>query len=73
MNNRRDVRDIRGVSPRRSAARGSYAEQRIAQLKVERAKYNVNDLGYYNGGVPRPRRGSIRGDAMGPAGDFHSP
>jgi len=42
-------------------------------LKAERAKYNVNDLGYYNGGVPRPRRGPIRGDAMGPAGDFHSP
>jgi DnaJ-class molecular chaperone len=30
MNNRRDTRDIRGVSPRRTPARGSYAEQRIA-------------------------------------------
>jgi len=33
----------------------------------------VNHLGYYNGGVPRYNRGSIRGEAGGEAGSFHSP
>ena len=66
-------RDGRGVSPRSKPARGSYAEQRIQELKREREKYNVNDLGYYNGGVPRKNRGAVRGDALGPAGEFHNP
>ena len=66
-------RDNRGVSPRSKPARGSYAEQRLAELKKERAKYNVNDLGYYNGGVPRANRGVIRGAAIGEPGGFHSP
>jgi len=73
MNYRRDLRNKQGLSPRTPAARGSYAEQRIAELKAERAKYNVNDLGYYNGGVPRANRGTIRGKAMGEVGSFHSP
>lgn len=73
MINRRDLRDARGVSPRQRPVRGSYAEQRMAQLKVEREKYNVNDLGYYKGGVPRPGRGALRGDATGRPGDWHSP
>lgn len=30
MNNRRDLRDVRGVVGRSAPARGSYAEQRIA-------------------------------------------
>ena len=45
----------------------------MAELKKEREKYNVNDLGYYNGGVPRNHRGTIRGDATGPPGHFHDP
>lgn len=36
-------------------------------------KYNVNDLGYYNGGVPRANRGSLRGTSIGEPGAFHSP
>jgi len=67
-------RDNRGqVSPRTKPARGSYAEQRIKELQKERAKYNVNDLGYYNGGVPRANRGTIRGSALDAPGGFHSP
>ena len=46
---------------------------RLAELKVEREKYNVNDIGFYNGGVPRRHRGAVRGDAAGTAGYFHSP
>lgn len=73
MNYRRDLRNKHGMTARSAPARGSYAEQRIQELKKERAKYNVNDLGYYNGGVPRANRGSLRGDALGEAGAFHSP
>lgn len=46
---------------------------RLAELKAEREKYNVNDLGYYNGGVPRKNRGAVRGDSLGATGEFHSP
>lgn len=46
---------------------------RLAELKAEREKYNVNDLGYYNGGVPRKNRGAVRGDADGLPGYFHTP
>ena len=56
-----------------SASRGSYAEMRMAELKQQREKYNANDLGYYNGGVPRANRGNIRGEAMAAPGIFHSP
>ena len=69
----RDGRDKRGLSPKSKPVRGSYAEQRINELRKERAKYNVNDLGYYNGGVPRAHRGSVRGDALDVPGGFHSP
>ena len=69
----RDNRDKRGVSPKTRPQRGSYAEQRIQELKKEREKFNVNDLGFYNGGVPRANRGTVRGKALGPAGEFHSP
>lgn len=72
MFNRED-RDKRGVSPKTKPQRGSYAEHRINELRKERAKYNVNDLGFYNGGVPRANRGSVRGKALGAAGEFHSP
>lgn len=33
----------------------------------------MNDLGYYNGGVPRKHRGVLRGDSIGEPGAFHSP
>lgn len=73
MYNNVGSRDKRGVSPRTGPARRSYAEQRMAELKLEREKYNVNDLGFYRGGVPRPGRGPIRGAATGAPGAFHSP
>ena len=68
----RDGRDKSALSPRQRS-RGNYAEKRMAELKQERDKYNANNLGYYNGGVPRSNRGPIRGDAMGRPGVFHSP
>lgn len=58
---------------REQPERGSYAEERLEQLKKERAKYSVNHLGYYSGGVPRKDSGSLRGKAIGPIGNFHSP
>lgn len=66
-------RDRSGVSPRQRPGEGSYAAKRMAELANERSKYNVNHLGFYNGGVPKPNRGSIRGDALGRPGAFHSP
>jgi hypothetical protein len=42
-------------------------------LKKEREKYNVNYLGYYQGGVPQKERGAMRGKSMGNAGEFHTP
>jgi curved DNA-binding protein CbpA len=73
MNQRRDLRNKAGNLDKTPAVRGSYAEQRLAELKKEREKYNVNDLGYYNGGVPRKHRGTMRGEALGEPGRFHSP
>jgi hypothetical protein len=69
----RDGRDKRGLSPKSKPVRGSYAEQRINELRKERAKYNVNDLGFYNGGVPRAHRGNIRGMALDSPNGWHSP
>jgi hypothetical protein len=59
--------------PRKAPLVGSYAEERLAELKQERAKYNVNDLGFYRGGIPKRGRGPIRGASLGPAGEFHQP
>lgn len=73
MNFRRDLRNKDGHVSKEKPARGSYAEQRIEELRRERKRYNVNDLGYYNGGVPRRNRGTLRGDALGYPGDYHSP
>jgi len=52
---------------------GSYAETRLAELAAERKKYNVNHIGFYNGGVPTKGRGAIRGSALGRPGEFHTP
>lgn len=67
------MRDKRGMVPNESPTRGSYAEERLAQLKREREKYNVNHLGFYNGGVPQKNKGARRGKALGNTGEFHSP
>lgn len=67
------MRDEHGQIAKAKPARGSYAEQRLAELKEQRKQYNVNDLGYYRGGVPRKGKGTLRGDAIGPVNDFHQP
>jgi len=46
------MRDLSGRTPKKATAVGSYAEERLAELKREREKYNVNDLGFYRGGIP---------------------
>jgi DnaJ-class molecular chaperone len=71
MENRRDLRDKRGVAPTDKTARGSYAEERLQQLKKDRDQYSVNFLGYYKGGVPQKDRGPMRSRAMGNPGEHH--
>lgn len=70
---RPDLRDEAGQVAKAKPARGSYAEQRLAELKEQRKMYNANDLGYYRGGVPRKGKGTLRGDSIGPINDFHQP
>lgn len=71
MENRRELRDKAGLTQKATPLRGSYAEERLSQLKKEREKYNVNHLGYYNGGVPQKDRGAIRGKSLGNPGGIH--
>jgi len=52
---------------------GSYAEERLAELKMQREKYNVNHIGLYRGGLPKKGRGALRGNALGYVGEFHQP
>ena len=68
-----DKRDAAGNTPISTPAKGSYAETRLAELKEQRKMYNVNDLGYYRGGVPNPNSGTRRGDALARPGEFHTP
>ena len=68
-----NARDATGNIPAAAPAKGSYAETRLAELKEQRKQYNVNDLGFYRGGVPSKGRGAIRGDAIGVPGAFHQP
>ncbi len=73
MENRRDKRDKSGMVPKDKPVRGSYAEDRLNQLKKDREQYSVNHLGYYSGGLPRKDSGAIRGKSVGNVGEFHSP
>jgi hypothetical protein len=73
MENRRELRNKAGVTAKAAPLRGSYAEERLEQLKKERAKYNVNYLGYYQGGNPQKDRGAVRSKSLGNPGEFHQP
>ena len=68
-----DLRDEAGNIPQKVKSPGSYAAERMAELKQQRALYNVNDLGYYRGGLPGKDRGTVRGSALGAPGEFHQP
>ena len=67
-------RDKSGLYESYRPEANSYAEERMAELKYERSKYNVNPLGYYNGGVPQKGIGPHlrRGKAMKEPGQYHS-
>lgn len=70
---RNDLRDAAGNTPTTQHQAGSYAAERLAELKQQREKYNANHLGYYRGGLPQPGRGTMRGSALAPPGEFHQP
>ncbi|CAI2373728.1 unnamed protein product [Moneuplotes crassus] len=73
MAKNRKMRDRSGHVPSPTPMRGSYAEYRIKQLAKEREKYNVNFLGYYDGGLPQKKSGAQRRGALNHPGAFHSP
>lgn len=51
-----DLRASDGNVPADAPKQGSYAEQRMKELKEQRNMYNVNYLGYYKGGLPQKDR-----------------
>ena len=65
------ARDETGNVPIKAAAPGSYAAERLAELKEQREQYNANHLGFYRGGVPVRGKGAVRGTSMGRPGGFH--
>jgi len=73
MDKRRDKRDKSGMIPKDKPARGSYAEDRLEQLKKDREQYSVNHLGYYSGGIPKKDSGALRSKSLGNPGEFHTP
>lgn len=60
MEERRAMRDKTGMVPKPKPERGSFMEQRLKELERERAKFNVNHLGYYNGGLPSKGEMAVR-------------
>ena len=68
-----DLRDKSGNTAVKAPAADSYAAERMAELAMQRKKFNANHLGMYMGGLPRPGKGSIRGKALGHVGEFHQP
>lgn len=71
MEANRKNRDRSGQVPGPIPMKGSYAETRIKDLERERKRFNVNHLGYYNGGLPQKSRGAIRQGTMGAPGTSH--
>lgn len=71
------VRDKTGHMPRATPVKGSFEEDRLNELRREREKYNVNFMGYYNGGLPQKGLGRVRrsnrGKSLGEPGLPHSP
>lgn len=72
MEANRKNRDRSGHVQGPTTMRGSYAEYRLKKLEKERQQFNVNHLGYYNGGIPTKHSGNIRGNAFGSPGAAHS-
>jgi hypothetical protein len=50
MEEERLRRDKTGHIPKEKPKRGSYAELRMEELRIERKRYNVDDFGFYRGG-----------------------
>jgi hypothetical protein len=77
MNIQKGKRDKTGHMPVEAPAKGTFAAQRMKELREAREKYNVNFLGYYQGGLPQKKMGRIRrnnkGSSMGTPGEFHLP
>lgn len=73
MEENKPERDLAGNKVKPSPLKGSYAEYRLEKLKEWRKKFDVDNHGFYKGGVPRRNGGATRGNAWAPPGVFHSP
>jgi len=77
MDIQKGQRDSTGHMASQQPEKGSFAAQRQKELKEARDKYNVNYLGYYNGGLPVKGKGRNRrnnkGTSLGLTGEFHDP
>ncbi|KRX08624.1 DnaJ domain [Pseudocohnilembus persalinus] len=75
QNRKFNDRSFDGQQKKQHYAPGTFAEERQKVLAEERAKFNVNFLGRYNGGLPQKNkgivRGSAQGSALGPPGAHH--
>jgi hypothetical protein len=73
MNEATAERDKTGHVIKPMPMKGSYAEYRLEKLKELRKQFNVDDHGFYKGGVPAAFKGTIRTNSGGIVGEFHSP
>jgi DnaJ-class molecular chaperone len=64
-------RDSSGNQIKPGPKKGSYADYRLEKLKELRKQFNVDAHGFYKGGIPRPLKGSVRGNSAGLPGDTH--
>ncbi|CAD8174946.1 unnamed protein product [Paramecium octaurelia] len=62
-----------GTYKRPGQVASDYAKEKQEYLKKERSVFNVDDLGRYKGGVPRPNKGYVRGNALMGVGQYHRP
>lgn len=73
MENNQKERDNSGNVPGAKPLKGTYAEYRAEKLMEWRKKFNVDQNGFFKGGVPRQGRGNIRGDSLGAPGAYNDP
>jgi curved DNA-binding protein CbpA len=73
MEENQQNRDVQANQVKPGPMKGSYAEYRLEKLKELRKQHDVDNHGFYKGGVPKQGRGAVRGNAWAQPGAFHEP